>query len=155
MYYRVTSLGADVLGFAWPQPQRKFRKETSGWWNVPCADVFPAKLLLTSSYPFGPQWLLPVGIPCPSWPSWRFGQSSGHSFKCGFLISTETPVRQEGVQAWILYVIVIYQFLGMNTSTGVTWSKKAFLRKSPATQWETLVTALLLLCMLLTRKWHI
>lgn len=54
--------------------------------------------------------------------------------KCGFLSNRETPVRQEGVQARILCVVVIYRFLGMNTSTERTWSKILILRKSPKTQ---------------------
>lgn len=108
---------------------------------IPGAEKYPAlpmsSLLssyLTSSYSLDPQWLLPVGIPYPSWPSWHAGQSSGHSFKCGFLINRETPVRQEGVQVRILYVIVIYRLLGMSTSTEMAWSKIPFLRKSLTTQ---------------------
>lgn len=124
---------ADSLDFVRPQPQGEFRKqrENPRFRKVPALPM--SSLLssyLTSSYSLGPQWLLPVGIPYPSWPSWHAGQSSGHSFKCGFLINRETPVRQEGVQARILYVVVIYRLLGMNTSTEMAWSKIPFLRKS-------------------------
>lgn len=149
--------GADSLDFVRPQPQGEFKKQREN----PGAEKYPAlpmsSLLssyLTSSYSLGPQWLLPVGIPYPSWPSWHAGQSSGHSFKCGFLINRETPVRQEGVQARVLYVIVIYRLLGMNTSTEMAWSKLPFLRKSLTTQGGTPVTALHLLYLLFTRKWH-
>lgn len=150
--------GAESLDFVQPQPQGDFRnKET-----IPVAEKYPmlpmSSLLssyLTSSYSLSPQWLLPVGIPYPSWPSWHAGQSSGHSFKCGFLINRETPGRQERVQARILYVIVIYRFLGMNPSTEMTWSKIPFLRKSLTTQGGTPVAALHLLSLLFMRKWHI
>lgn len=97
---------------------------------------------LTSSYSLSPQGLLPIGIPYPSWPSWHAGQSSGHSFKCGFLINRETPVSQEGAQTHIFYVIVIYRLWGMNTSIEMTWGKIAFLRKSPTTQRDSCQCAL-------------
>ena len=46
----------------------------------------------------------------------------------------ETPSRQEGTPAGVDNVLIIYHFLGMKTSTEMTWSKMPFLGKSPATQ---------------------